>query len=89
MALLAPIALVRAVLIVLTLLWFAVVCAVATIGAPRREPLARWRRNIVLAARYLGKFVVMCLGFWVTVKGWDNYTEARKHGTVRARWSAL
>jgi hypothetical protein len=84
MVLLAPLAIVRLLLIVLTLLTFAMLCAVATIGAPKDKPFAPWRRRIVRASRHLGKLVVILLGFWVTVKGWDNYEEAVKNGTVRA-----
>jgi hypothetical protein len=82
LVLLAPLALVRAILIVATLFLFATVCAVATIGAAKSKPLAPWRRRIVTASSCLGKVVLVLLGFWVNVKGWDNYLDASKHGTV-------
>ena len=84
LVLLAPLAIVRMLLIFLTLAVFAILCTIATVGAPQGKPLSPWRRKIVLGSRWLGKLVVLLLGFWVTVKGWENYTNAVKHGTVRA-----
>jgi hypothetical protein len=83
MALLAPLAILRILLIIIVLLVFAVLCAIATIGAAKHEPLSPWRRRLVRLSRHLGRVVVWLLGFWVTVKGWENYEEAAKSGVVR------
>lgn len=83
LVLLAPLAIVRMLLIFLTLAVFAILCSIATVGAAEGKPLSAWRRRVVLSSRWLGKVVVLLLGFWVKVKGWENYTNAVKHGTVR------
>eukprot|EP00892_Ulva_mutabilis_P005918 jgi/Ulvmu1/3699/UM170_0005.1 len=80
MLLLLPIAALRALLLILTLLLFALVSSLATAGARDRAPLPQWRRNIILGSRILGRFVLVCLGFWVNVDGWDHYTQARRSG---------
>jgi hypothetical protein len=84
MLLLAPLAFVRVILIMITLLMFATVCTFATVGAKTGEPYAPWRQRIVASSRGLGKLVMLFLGFWVKVEGWENYKDALRHGTVCA-----
>ena len=88
MVLLSPLALLRLLLVAPTLLLFAALCAVSTLRAPPDEPLAPWRRRIVLGSRHLGRVVVWLLGFWVNITGWQNYSDAQKQGTVRLRPTA-
>ena len=85
MLLLLPVAAVRGLLLVLTLLLFALVSAIATAGADETSQLAPWRRSIVLHSRILGRLVLVFLGFWVNVDGWDNYMQAQRCGVVRSR----
>lgn len=84
MLLLLPVAAVRGLLLVLTLLLFALVSAIATAGADETSQLAPWRRSIVLHSRILGRLVLVFLGFWVNVDGWDNYMQAQRCGVVRS-----
>jgi hypothetical protein len=73
----------RGVLILVTLILFAIVSGIAGAGANIEKPFSRWRRAVVHASRALGKFVVMLLGFWVNVRGWENYLDARRNNVVR------
>jgi hypothetical protein len=84
MILLFPLAIVRAFLIVLVLIGFAALSAVAGAGADITKPFPTWRRVIVHISRPLGRLVVFLLGFWVRVKGWENYRQARKDNVVCA-----
>lgn len=84
MAILLPIAAIRAFLLVLVLLMFSLVSVLVNAGADHSKPLPPWRRNIVLGSRIFGRLVLIFLGFWVNVKGWDNYKQAMRSEVVRS-----
>lgn len=84
MILLLPVAVIRLLMLVLVLLLFSLVSLVANAGADHTVPFPPWRRNIVMKSRILGRLVLVFLGFWINVDGWDNYMQAKRSDVVRS-----
>ena len=82
MLLLLPLAIIRSILLVVVLLLFALIAFLVNAGADHTAPLPKWRRSIVMNSRILGRLVLVFLGFWVNVEGWDNYMQAKRSGVV-------
>jgi hypothetical protein len=82
MLLLAPLAILKVILLLIVLLVFATICTFASLAAKKGVPYARWRHRLVASSSGLGKLVLICLGFWTRVDGWENYRCAVAHGTV-------
>lgn len=84
MLLLLPVAVIRVIMLVLVLLLFSLVSVLVNAGADHTAPFPPWRRNIVMTSRILGRLVLVFLGFWINLDGWDNYMQAKRSGVVRS-----
>jgi len=82
MALLLPLVPLRLAAMALVLALFALMSSVAIAGWQMERPLPLWRRQVVLASRWLGGLILLLLGFWVDLRG-EEHIRAAQHAGVK------